>query len=110
MNARALKAFVPTKLLPLLLLLALPAAAQAQSGYYSTAHGTVYYTVINGATITIQSYVGSDTALGIPSTINVSGQNYPVTIIGTQAFARNQSLTSVSLPNSVTTIGSQAFL
>ena len=58
-------------LLPLLLLLALPAAVQAQ----------FTYTTNNGA-ITITGYTGPGGAVTIPSTIN----GLPVTSIGDQAF------------------------
>ena len=92
MNARALKILRAIKLLPLLLLLALPAVAQAQ----------FYYTTTNG-TITITFYSGSG-AVVIPNTIN----GYPVTGIADNAFG-GAGLTSVAIPGSVTNIGSYAF-
>ena len=49
----------PLKLLPLLLLLALPAAVQAQ-----------YTDTTNNGTITITGYTGSGGAVTIPDTIN----------------------------------------
>jgi uncharacterized repeat protein (TIGR02543 family) len=62
-----------------------------------------------GNTITITGYVGSGGALTIPSTI----VDLPVTIIGKNAFSPNyqgmQSITSVTIPNSVTSIGDYAF-
>src|SRR5215471_8483754 len=75
------------------LLLATPVAVQAQFTYTTT----------NG-TITITGYTGTDANLVIPSTID----GLPVTSIGTGAFAGN-SLTSVTIPNSVTNIGDFAF-
>ena len=77
-----------------LLLLVLPAAAQAQYEY-----------TVNGGGITITRYTGSGGAAVIPSTTN----GLPVTGIGSQAFYNCDRLTSVTIPNSVTTIESSAF-
>ena len=84
----------PLKLLPLLLLLALPAAVQAQ-----------YTDTTNNGTITITGYTGSGGAVTIPDTIN----GLPVTSIGFRAFFYCTSLSSVTIPNSVTSIGDYAF-
>ena len=77
----------------LLLLLMLPAVVQAQYNY-----------TINNGTITITRYTGSGGAVTIPSTIN----SLPVTSIGTNAFFYC-SLTSVTIGNSVTSIGDSTF-
>lgn len=61
------------------------------------------YTTNNG-TITITGYTGSGGAVTIPAIIN----GYPVTSIGEGAFAAS-SLTSVMIPESVTSIGVQSF-
>lgn len=58
------------------------------------------YTTNNG-TVTITGYTGSGGAVIIPSTIN----GLPVTTIGDLAFLDCTSLISVTIPNSVTTIG-----
>ena len=63
-----------------------------------------YYTTDNG-TITIVGYTGVGGAVTIPSTIN----DLPVTSIGAGAFYKCTSLTSVTIPSSVMTIGSYAF-
>jgi hypothetical protein len=59
------------RLLPLLLLLTLPAAVQAQFNFTT-----------NNGTITITGYTGPGGAVTIPSAINV----LPVTSIGDDAF------------------------
>ncbi|HZM01396.1 MAG TPA: leucine-rich repeat domain-containing protein [Candidatus Saccharimonadales bacterium] len=74
--------------------LALPAVAQGQFGY--TTH--------NGAT-SITNYTGPGGAVTIPSAIN----GLPVTSIDYRAFWENESVTSVTIPNSVTNIGDFAF-
>src|SRR5699024_75813 len=60
----------------------------------------------NDTGITITGYDGTETNITIPDEIN----NKPVTIIGEDAFrAPNEKLTSVSLPDSVEIIESDAF-
>jgi hypothetical protein len=76
-----------------LLLWTLPAVVQA--GYN--------YTTNNG-TITITGYTGPGAVAAIPSTIN----GLPVTSTGNSAFS-GASLTSVTIPDSVTNIGNYAF-
>ena len=81
-------------LLSVLLLLALPAAVQAQLNY-----------VTNNGTIIITGYTGRGGALTLPSTIN----GLPVTSIGVNAFYDCTSLTSVAIGSNITSIGSSAF-
>lgn len=54
---------------------------------------------------TITKYNGTDTVVVIPPTIN----SWPVTKIGEDAFQDNTTITSVTIPASVTEIGSNAF-
>ena len=92
-NLRNVCAF---RLLPLLLLLlALPAAVQAQDYTYTT----------NNGTIIITRYTGPGGSVAIPGTIN----GLPVTGIGDIAFQGNLSLISITIPNSVTAIGGSTF-
>ena len=83
------------KLLPLLLLLALPIAVQAQ----------FTFTTNNDGSLNIYRYTGSGGAVIIPSMTN----GLPVTSIGTFAFHICRSLTSVTIPNNVITVGFGAF-
>jgi hypothetical protein len=66
--------------------------------------GDFSYDTINGAII-ITGYYGAGSDIGIPSTIN----GLPVVGIGYGAFDSYGSLTSVTIPNSVTNIGDYAF-
>ena len=64
-----------------------------------------YLYTTNGGSITITGYSGpGGTAITIPAALN----GLPVTGIGTNAF-NDTSLTSVTIPGSVTNIGSSAF-
>jgi len=73
----------------LLMLLALPTAAQAQLNYTT-----------NKGTIAITKYTGPGGAVTIPDS---------VTSIGNNAFAGCTSLSSITIPNNVTNIGRSAF-
>ncbi len=95
-----------TRLLPLLLLLMLPAAVQAQS--YTNTYGIWGYTTTNG-TITITGYTGPGGDVTIPDRIPDTTNGLPVTSIGANAFSDCTSLANVTIPNSVTSIGAQAF-
>jgi BspA type Leucine rich repeat region (6 copies) len=133
MKTRALKIFTSTKLLPLLLLLALPAVAQAQYSYTDT-HGTIWSYTPNNGPVTITGASGVGGAVTVPSSINgypvtnieayaFNGYDYPqyeyffssvsipasITSIGDFAFYDCVSLTNVTIPNGVTSIGYAAF-
>ena len=82
------------RLLHLWILLAMPVVVQAQF-LYTTA----------GGQITITEYIDVGGAASIPATIN----GLPVIRIADNAFQYQSSLTSVTIPNSVTSIGGSAF-
>jgi hypothetical protein len=81
----------------------LPAVVQAQFTYTN-----------NNVSVTITGYTGGGGAVYIPSTIvvtlpGVGGVSLPVTSIGGDAFNNKSSVTSVTIPASVTSIGNYAF-
>ena len=66
--------------------------------------GDYTYTVSNGEA-TITKYTGSGGAITIPSTVG----GYPTVHIGDSTFENCNTLTSVTIPDSVITIGDNAF-
>jgi hypothetical protein len=77
------------KLPPLLLLLFLPVAMQAQFTFTT-----------NNQALTITGYTGSDGNVVIPGMIN----GYPVTSVNT-GFGLNNNMTNIIIPDSVTNLG-----
>jgi BspA type Leucine rich repeat region (6 copies) len=59
----------------------------------------------NNGTITLTGYTGSGGDVVIPSTTN----GFPVTTIAPNAFSGKSTVTSYTLPNSITNIGDSAF-
>ena len=79
------------------------------TGYTCVTIDNVVYGVKDGEAMLVQypaNYVGG---YEIPSGITVNGQEYPVTKIGTVAFADCTQLTKIVIPETVTSIGSDAF-
>lgn len=60
------------------------------------------YTVVNNASVTITGYLGTDTEIDVPETI----EGLPVNRIGYRAF-NSLDATRIDLPNNLTTIDSQ---
>ena len=67
--------------------------------------GDFEYWILDDGTTEITGYTGTDTELTIPSKID----GKPLTSIGDYAFAYCDSLTSVTILDSVTSIGNRAF-
>ncbi|URN82814.1 leucine-rich repeat protein [Acetobacterium wieringae] len=83
------------------------ATAADGGGAYASCTVTVLpysFTVTDGK-VTITGYLGSAATVSIPETIG----GKPVVAIGKQAFYFNQTLTEVTIPASVTSIGEAAF-
>ena len=59
-------------------------------------------------TAEINGYTGSYTDIVIPTKVTINGEEYTVTAIADQTF-RNSNITTVSIPNTVTAIGTEAF-
>ena len=59
---------------------------------------------VSDGTYTLVDYVGNATELTLPA--NYNGEDY---VIGESAFRGNSSITSIEIPNSVTSIGIRAF-
>lgn len=78
--------------------------AQAQeTGEYIDC-GDYTYGILNDGAVSISDYYGDDTTLEIPETLD----GYTVTSIGAYSF-HSSSPTSVTIPDSVTSIGDSAF-
>lgn len=72
--------------------------------------GNLKYTVnADGQSVTVSGTSGSPTQLNIESSISYKDKNYTVTKIATWAFNECNTLTEVTLPNTVDEIGYQAF-
>ena len=122
MNARALKILAATKLLPLLLLLALPQSGWAQNQFYVK---PFYYQIVGaynqpGAYAIIYHYDDSEGAnVTIPTTVSsffyTGGYTIPVTSLGGGSYEELFDATaaatvkSVTIGNGITTIGYNTF-
>jgi hypothetical protein len=86
---------------------------------YSFVSGGIYYNITSTSNKTVEvtykdasngysldAYSG---AVTIPSTVYYNGSYYTVTAIGNRAFSNARNLTSISIPNTVTSIGEYAF-
>ena len=80
--------------------------------------GSTYTSPDDGIIYSVNSESGNASAIGISKSVesvsildqvNMSGNTYSVTGIGSHAFYNFQTLTSVTIPESVTSIGSYAF-
>ena len=84
------------------LILSLPLAAQ------TVTIDDITYKIANDEA-TVSSSSSSITVANIPESITYNDQSYPVVAIGERAFSSKLSLTNLTIPNSVTSIGKDAF-
>lgn len=84
---------------------------QNVTGSYTDSNGSLWgYQInqgINGVSIT--SYSGNDFLLVVPTEIDYNGARFVVKKIESNVFKDNVNITSVTLPNSLHTIGEQTF-
>lgn len=95
------------RLLSIVLSLCMVMALMPQMVFAETSGATAdgfSYTISDANEVTITGYTGSSSAVVIPGTIN----DNPVTAIGADTFIE-KNIESVTIPSSVTSIGSRAF-
>jgi hypothetical protein len=75
-----------------------------------TVDGMIYETISDSTVSFYSKYQVNSDSIVIPSKVTYSGKTYTVVSISKSAFSSNDSLTSVTIPSSVTEIGDQAFM
>ena len=108
----------PSKISSVVAIVALAFAGVFGAGAVAPASAVETTTIVNGVIYRVDGagaayasgYNNSRPAyLSIESSVNIGGSVYPVTAIGTEAFAYASTLVSVTLPDSVMSIGKYAF-
>ena len=101
------------RLLSLSLFLMTAAVSFAHDFEAKNADGkTIYYKITSSSAPYTVEVTGYDEYTGdvtIPATVTYGGKTYSVTSIGGSAFYDCSGLTSITIPNSVTSIGDYAF-
>lgn len=70
--------------------------------------GSFYYT-LSGTNATVVGYAGWETDVSIPATVEYEGTTYTVTAIDEDAFAAENSITSVAISKNIKTVSANAF-
>lgn len=68
----------------------------------------VQYIVVSGKAI-VSGCLDNSSEVNISSSVNINNTNYSVTSIGALAFANHKTIASVSIPNTITSLGEEAF-
>ncbi len=71
--------------------------------------GDFSYKLNNEKTVTLCGYNGSDEKIKIPSSVKINGVSRTVTVIGDKAFSENATASSITVPDTVVSIGRDAF-
>ena len=95
--------------LRLLAVLALVASGNSLFAATVTQSNITYTYTVGVPTAAVSGNTSASGAITIPSTITVEGATYNVTSIGIYALNSLTSLTSVTIPSSVTTLGTGVF-
>ena len=79
-------------------------------GYEFEADGILYKIGVNNTVSVISGYNKNSGDVMIPEKVTFDGASYTMTVIGQSAFSGYKGLTSVAIPNSVTSIEEFAFI
>ena len=98
-----------------LLFLALLTTSSLWAYDYDFEHNEIRYKIISktelfGTVEVVGSYTNYATHFTIPETFIYDGVHYEVTRIGEGAFNNHKTITDIELPNSITSIGKNAFM
>ena len=69
----------------------------------------IYYDLNNEGAVVVPGDASYSGDVVIPASINFLGDDFPVVSIGDEAFYQCSNLTSITIPESVTSIGDWAF-
>ena len=96
----------PLRIFLTLVLLSVASAAKANTLYYIVDNIRYAVNTDNSTATVVRNYGYEDmTEITIPASITVDGTTYTVDQIGDHCFSYCSSLTSITIPNSVTQLG-----
>ena len=101
----------PLRIFLTLVLLSVASAAKANTLYYIVDNIRYAVNTDNSTATVVRNYGYEDmTEITIPASITVDGTTYTVDQIGDHCFSYCSSLTSITIPNSVTQLGDYCLL
>ena len=71
--------------------------------------GEFTYKILEDSTVEVKSYSGTSAEVTVEASVTYANVSYNVSAIGEGAFLGNKTLTTIHLPNAITTIKAQAF-